>query len=164
MNLKVFILTVCTILLLILAGAGSYYFGKKSTQPEENKTSFQSSTPAPLPSADSSLSSVIPADWQTYQNTTHGFSISYPDSYQALDDQTNLYGWPNAVVLLYNGGQSYDVIVELWDTQADYQNKYPSENFDLTVKKLGNKYLTILNSSQEDQNSAIISTFELLTP
>jgi len=166
MNLKSFILTISAILLLILAAVGGYFLSQLPSQPQPNPspTPSQSSLPSPLPPTQSSPSSVIPSDWQTYKNTTHGFAISYPPTYQALDDANNLYGWPNGVVLLYNGGQSYDVIIEVWNTQADYQAKYSSGNFDLTVKKIGNKYLTLLNSTQEDQNSAIISTFESLTP
>src|SRR3989344_6941774 len=62
--------------------------------------------------------------WKTYTNTTYGFSIKYPPSYQALTDSNNLYGWKNAVVLIYKGGQSYDLAIQVWDTEEEYKQEY----------------------------------------
>lgn len=99
--------------------------------------------------------------WKVYTSEKYGFEISYPDTYQALDDQQNLYGWPNGVVLFYNGGQAYDIAIQAWDSEADYQKAYPTSNFDLAVHEVRGKFITILNSTQEPQNPEIISTFKV---
>ena len=100
---------------------------------------------------------ILPENWLSYDNTEYGFSISYPNNYKALDDSENLYGWPNAVVLLYGGGQSYDIVVEAWDSKAEYESKYPSE--ELVVSKIGDKYITVADITKESENTEIIESF-----
>ena len=123
------------------------------------------STPTPMPTVyGPSTPTPTPSSQQTYTNTKYGFQISYPPSYKALDDQTNLYGWPKAVVLFYKGGQSYDIAVEVWDTQAEYLSKYPNgKNMgkDITVKQIGNKYITLTDFTFAPDNAAIIASFKL---
>lgn len=113
---------------------------------------------APCPSVPVPTTSTK-AGWQIYQNDQYGFSLSYPPQFQALTDAQNLYGWPNAVVLFYSGGQSYDLPVEVWNSQAEYETKYPAGMANLTVKQVGNKYITLVNSNFSPVVDEIIATF-----
>lgn len=153
-------------LLLIIAGVGtaSYLLGSQKLQIKWNdlKNSSANSTPIPSPSSVPGCGNTNSNNgWNIYKNEKYGFQISYPNTYQALDDKNNLYGWPNAVVLLYNGGQAYDIAIEVWNTQAEYQKKYVLED-GLTVKKVGDKYITLWDATREEGNSDVIATFTLI--
>lgn len=100
------------------------------------------------------------ADWQTYTSQEYGFQFSYPDDFEALDDQNNLYGWPKAVVLLYQGGQAYDIPVEVWDNQAEYQQKYQNRLSEVTVKEVGGKYVTFHNNTGVNLFDEITDSFK----
>jgi hypothetical protein len=102
------------------------------------------------------------ADWKTYTNGKYGFSIKYPGEYKALTSQDELSGWPNSVVLLYNGGQAYDIVVQVWDKEEDYQLAYPQAGNELTVQLVKGKYVTILDATKEDGNAGVIATFKAL--
>ncbi len=104
--------------------------------------------------------STVPLNWKTYTSKKYHFQISYPPEYKALDDAENLYGWPHAVVLLYNGGQSYDIPIEVWDTADAYKQKYGTGNYKYVVKQIGGKYITILNATDLESNEAVIQTFK----
>ena len=78
-----------------------------------------------------------------------------------LSDKENLYGWPNAIVLLYNGGQSYDLPIEVWNTKAEYEAKY-KDSPNLTVKEVKGKFITLFNTNTEDEVDEIISSFKIL--
>ena len=101
----------------------------------------------------------IPAGWSTYRNDAVGFEISYPTTYSALDDANNLYGWTNGVVLLYNSGQSYDLAIQLWNSQAEYENEFSGQMERITIHPIGNQFLTIMDVTQEPENSGVIATF-----
>lgn len=151
---------VVILLLIVFVGvvAIAYFFGSGKLQwnggkqnPSPTPTLIASSPPIPTPT--------VKPGWKVYKSEKYGFEISYPNTYQALDDKNNLYGWPKGVVLLYNGGQAYDIAIEAWDNPSEYQSKYPSEA-NLTVRKIGGKYITILDSTQEEGNAEVISTFK----
>lgn len=127
--------------------------------PSEQQSPTPTSTSTPKPATDQD-SSGVPAGWSTYSNNQYGFEISYPSDYEALDDAENLYGWPNAIVLIYGGGQSYDLPIEVWDTASQYQTKYPNTE-NLTVKQIGDKYITLLNANYSSEVDEIIETFSL---
>ncbi len=101
-------------------------------------------------------------DLSTYKNEKYGFEISYPKSYKALDDAENLYGYPHGIVLLYEGGQAYDVVIEVWDTKAAYESNYSSRLSDVTVVESNGKFITLLNNTQSPDNEKIIASFKLL--
>ena len=113
-------------------------------------------TPTPVPTI---AGPVIPAGWQTYTNTQYGFTISFPAKFKALTDKENLYGWPNGVVLIYGGGQAYDIVIEVWSSEAQYKAKYPGET--LPVYQVNGKFLTIADQTKSSENAAIIATFNL---
>lgn len=115
---------------------------------------------APCPQTDTSKSLTYP-DWILYKNEQYGFQIFHPDTYKVLSDKENLYGWPNAIVLLYNGGQSYDLPIEVWDTKAGYETKY-GDSPNLTIKEVKGKFITFLNMNTEDEVDEIINTFMVL--
>lgn len=158
------------ILLLGIGLLGGYSLrGNNQTSPTPTPMQQISPTDKPITTIQPASPSVSPSgtktpvDWLTYKNNKYGFEIMYPKTYQALDDKDSLYGWPNGVVLLYNGGQSYDIAIEAWDTQAEYEAKYNQSqgNFNIIVKKIGNKYITILSSTDEPENAGIIATFKI---
>lgn len=98
---------------------------------------------------------------RVYTNTEYGFQLSYPDSYKALDDPDSLYGWPDALVLFYKGGQAYDVVVEVWDTKDQYLQKYLDDS-GIYVHELNGKHITILDNSYDPENREIIESFATL--
>jgi hypothetical protein len=152
------------VLLIIVSSAFAYYYGtqKKDQDAQENVQENDSLvSPTSINTPVSTPKSNLPTSWTTYTNQEFGFAISYPPSYKALTDQQNLYGWPNGIVLIYNGGQSYDLVIEHWDTQDEYENKYKNQS-NITVKKIGNSYITMLNANFENEIDQIIDTFEII--
>ena len=117
------------------------------------------SVPAPsaLPAGPS-----IPAGWSTYRSEAIGFEISYPPTYEALDDADSLSGWINGVVLLYNGGQSYDIAIQVWDSAQEYQAALGVRAQDVAVYPAGSRFITVMSVTQEPENAAVIATFRLL--
>lgn len=97
--------------------------------------------------------------WKIYKNDQYGFEFSYPDKYKVLTDKENLYGWPKAILLLYKGGQSYDMPVEVWDSEAEYKQKY-GDNYEFTVFKKDGKFITLLNQNKDLEVAEIIKTFK----
>jgi|GEM_PF-7030809 len=117
---------------------------------------------APCPTLESQPGEPTPKDeWRKYDNSEYGFSIYYPETYQVLTDPENLYGWPNALVLFYKGGQSYDLVVQVWDSETEYKATYPASLNNYVVKKVGDKYITLLNQNSDPEVDEIIATFLL---
>lgn len=168
------ILIIITLALLAALGAGAiYYLITQDKQAAEQPTPSLSplataiSTPTTAPTIqpepiETEETTSIPSSWLTYQSQEYSFEISYSENYQALDDKNNLYGWPNGVVLFYSGGQSYDLPIEVWDDPSEYENKYKTQMDDLTIKKVGNKYITLLNMNREEEVDQIIATFRAI--
>jgi hypothetical protein len=150
---------ILAIIAVVAVGTLAYLAGKMNlsvniSAPTPVATS-SNQTPAPAtptPSPD------VTANWQVYTNSQYGFQIKYPGNFQALTDSNNLYGWPNAVVLFYSGGQSYDLPVEVWNTQAQYQAKYPSGTTVFTTS--GGKFITLTNVNHTPEVDQIIATFK----
>jgi len=118
-------------------------------------------TPTPVVTQTSEDNVDVPSDWSTYTNSTYGFSISFPANYQVLDSSNDLYGWPNGVALLYNGGQAYDITIEVWDSETEYEAKYTNQPGEMLVKNVGDKYVTVVDQTLEGDAADIISTFEV---
>ena len=169
------ILTILIIVLLVglliavVAGA-TYYLttqkdeGMSQVIPSPVPTTASTPSPTVMPTVpaqptEAGQTTNIPAGWLTYENQQYGFEISYPANYQALDDAENLYGWPDAVVLFYGGGQSYDLPVEVWGTPSEYQAKYATQLSSLTIKQVNGKYITLLDMNNEPEVDQIIATF-----
>lgn len=168
-NSSTIIIMLLVILLLVVVGGSAYYFGtQKSQMSAEQSMVSTSSGQGAIPTITlipTKVPTALPTEtakpgWQVYRNSQYGFEIWHPISYQALTDAENLYGWPDAVVLFYNGGQSYDLPVEVWDSEAEYKAKYPGTMTNLTVKKVGDKYVTLLNANFESEVDEMIETFK----
>lgn len=153
--------------LVLIIGALAW-FGRGIFFPQKNITNNPTATPIQttvpatatvIPTSIPTASPSIPSGWQTYTNDQYGFTISFPANFKALSDKENLYGWPNGVVLIYAGGQAYDIAIEVWNTEAEYKTKYPGET--LAVYPINGKFLTIADQTKSAENSAIISTFKL---
>ena len=161
---KGFVFGVTITLLILLSVAGAYFLGSQNKKATENYISTSetiiSPTEQPQPTIEEVEKSNVPADWLTYKNEKYGFEISYPENYKALDDEENLYGWPNALVLIYGGGQSYDLPIEVWNSTSEYKSKYPNAD-NLIVEKVGDKYITLMNMNYEEEVDKIIETFTL---
>jgi len=159
---KSLLLIAIIIVVAILGATGAYYLGTQNRRSTSQQTPSPTSSPIPATEpqpTETAQETNIPPNWLTYKNSEYGFEISYPENFQALDDQENLYGWPKGVVLLYGGGQSYDIAIEAWDSQSEYESKYPSN--DLVVNKIGDKYITVADITKEEENTEIISTFKI---
>jgi len=116
---------------------------------------FPKPTPSVVPLT--KASPTVKPGWKEYVSAKYGFSISYPSSYRIVEDT---YGWPKAVILLYKGGQSYDLAIEVWDSETEYQTKYKNQT-NLVVKKIGNKFITLLNMNFDPEVDEIIKTFKV---
>jgi len=158
-------------LLVLLVSGGAYYLGTQNRKPNDQQTSPSTispiSSPSPTPTTKPQPTEIeektsIPSGWSTYTNEEYGFEISYPENYQTLDDENNLYGWSNGIVLFYGGGQSYDLPVEVWNTVSEYENKYGAQMNNLTIKKVGNKYITLLNANGKEEVDQIVVTFKII--
>ncbi len=167
------IIIVLAILLLSVGIAFAYYYGTQQAKTPDTPAAYVTGVPQDdeavlSPTVELAVSeavptttvaeSNVPTGWKTYTNETYGFKISYPPEYKALDDSDNLYGWPHAVVLLYKGGQSYDLPIEHWNSQAEYEGKYPDLS-NVTVRKVGDRYITLLNANYNTEVDSIIATF-----
>jgi hypothetical protein len=157
------------VLLMLVSVSFAYYYGsqnnKNGSTPTDNITETPqdaviTETESPSP-AEALPTSSVPLGWQTYTNNEYGFEISYPTNYKAMSDSENLYGWPKGIVLFYGGGQSYDLVIEHWNSVAEYEAKYKNQN-NVTVKQLGNNYITLLNMNFEPEVDEMIKTFKSL--
>lgn len=169
------LIIVVVIIIFLAVGLAAGYFLATSSKPVPEKispvpqispTAFATITTPLSPTI--TVSIITPTETPqstqsalpTYKNTQYGFEISYPASYKVLTDSDNLYGWPNGIALLYKGGQTYDIAIQIWNTQAEYENQYPSAAGTITEKKTGNKIITIMDVSGDPDNAAVISSFK----
>lgn len=125
-----------------------------SPQPTEEIS--PSPIPTLIPTSGLTPGPIEKPGWETYKDTQLGFEISFPEKYKIQEDK---YGWPKAILLLYGGGQSYDLAVEVWDKPSEYENKYKAQK-NLVVKQIGDKYLTFLNMNYKEEVDEIIATFK----
>jgi hypothetical protein len=103
-----------------------------------------------------------PSNKSVYRNTEYGFELLYPPSYKLLTDSDSLSGYPRGIALLYTGGQAYDVVVEEWDTEEEYKTNYSTRFIDLTVLKVGTKFITFFDNTNSAKNKMIIESVKLL--
>ena len=127
-------------------------------KPPQADLPSSSDSPQTEPLDETQTSSPNPhPDWLVYQDPNLGFQISYPSNYEIVEDN---YGWPNAVFMLYSGGQSYELVIEKWDNSADYLQKY-ANNPNITVVQDASITYTLLNNNMQPEVTDIISTFKL---
>ncbi len=166
-----FIEVVLIVLLVGVSGSFAYYYGTQKSK--DNKTDLI--TEAPQKVTETISPTILPTKtiiqtatptlnlsngWQTYTNKQYSFEISYPEKYKVLTDKESMYGWPKAVALIYGGGQSYDLAIEVWNNESEYQKKYDSTYKNVTVKKIGNFYITLINTNYDSKVDEIIKTFK----
>ena len=153
------------VLVLVIATAAIGFLVYQNMQLRKQAT-VPSQSPTPTASTVStSVSTSTPGPslkpgWKLYQNSQYGFEFSYPSQYKVLTDSENLYGWPKAVLLLYKGGQSYDMAVEVWNTEAEYKAKYTDTSTFSVFKTNGGKFITLLNQNKDPEVAEIIATFK----
>ena len=95
-----------------------------------------------------------------YVDPTFKFEVTFPKKYRVESDH---YGWPKAALILYAGGQSYDLVIEVWDTKAEYEAKYQNMMDAITVvqSQSTGKYFTLNNANKDPEVTQIISTFKV---
>ncbi len=145
---------IITLLLATAAGFAYKYFQlKQAAVPQPSPIVIASPSPALAPSPTPSPTADPTAGWKIYKNTQYGFEFSYPEGYKVLTDSENLYGWPKAILLLYKGGQSYDLAVEVWDSAKP--------DYDLNVKIKDGRFIALKNLNKDPEVAEIIATFKL---
>jgi len=102
-----------------------------------------------------------PDGWLTYINDSYGFYFHYPSQFEVLTDADSLNGWEKAVLLLYTGGQSYDVAVQVWDSLEEMEAFYGGEEERLHVYPLGAQILSVMSITNEAESDAIIESFTI---
>jgi hypothetical protein len=160
-------LTVISMALFILLSLGAVAFLYYQNQQLKTMLASYQTQPTSTPTikpVETLISTATPSatpktGWKIYKNDQFGFEFSYPDKYKVLTDKENLYGWPKAILLLYKGGQSYDMPVEVWDTETEYKQKYGA-NYEFTVFKVNGKFITLLNQNKDAEVAEIIKTFK----
>ena len=158
-----FLVVLLSILLIIsVLIAGFFAYQTQKLVKEFNKDQSETFTPTAIPTQTPTPTVDPTANWQTYKNIEIGFEIKHPNEYKQVEDT---YGWPNAILLLYKGGQSYDLVVELWDSKTEYLTKYNNEPITrLVAKQVGEKFVTFLNINDNIEVASIIETFKILLP
>jgi hypothetical protein len=154
-------LIIALLVVLWFGGGGAFLKSKLGNTQNKSTTTSQSPIPATeSPSvSDVEQKSNIPTGWKIYSNSQYNFEISYPANYKVLTSKDDLYGWPDAILLLYGGGQAYDVAIEVWDTEAEYKAKYPGVS--LAVYSINGKFITISDQTLSEDNKTIIQSFQL---
>jgi hypothetical protein len=161
-------LIVIALLAVVWFGGGSKYFNSIISTPSPapiqtpvaSVSPVETATPTPVSTVgEVSQKKVVPAGWNSYSNTDYNFSISFPSDYKVLTSKEDLYGWPKAVVLLYAGGQAYDVVIEVWNTEAEYKTAHPGEN--LAVYQVNGKFVTVLDQTKNAETESIVNSFSL---
>lgn len=99
----------------------------------------------------------------TYANEVYQFKLNYEAPYRVLTSKDDLYGYPNGIALIYAGGQAYDIVVEVWNSKAAYENEYAGRMSDITVIESKGKFITFLNNTSEAGNQKIIDSVKMMT-
>jgi hypothetical protein len=115
----------------------------------------------PSPIKETPESSDIPAGWKLYTDPEYGFSFSTPAGYSILTDKENLSGWDNAILLIYNDGQTYDIAVQVWDTREELEKYFSNRIAHVTLFEKSGKLLSVFDVSSEADNTQIIATFRM---
>lgn len=156
-----FLVTLLSILLLLAVGAAGFFAWQtqnlvKQMQELKIANAQPTVTPSPQPTTNPTIDPT--SNWETYKNSSYSFEIKYPSNYK-LEEGT--YGWPKSIITLHAGGQSYDLIIEVWDTEVEYKEEYnPVMIKNITVFEDNDKFITLNNQNNEPEVSEIISTFK----
>jgi hypothetical protein len=97
---------------------------------------------------------------ETYENKQYGFSFQYPEKYEIVEDKS---GWPKAVAILYDGGQSYNLIVEVAESAVEYQNLNVTMGSNIgrtEVKSKDDLFVVLRNNNGEPEVDQVIATFK----
>ena len=114
---------------------------------------------ATVEQAASAPEAAAPEGWLTYEDTTHGFYFYYPPEFEVLTDADSLYGWEKGVALLYNGGQSYDIAIQIWDSAAEMEAVYGRGDARMHVFERSDQLISVMNITNEIDSEGIIASF-----
>lgn len=177
-------ITVVVVLLLFLGVAGYIVFDKNNVLLSKLLPASKTATvPVVLPTAATEVEnsvgeeniedSEMMADWIIYSNDEYGFKFSYPPEYQVLDDEENLYGWKNGLVLLNKGGPAsptdtssqggpaYNFVVQVWESMEEYDKNVQTTTYDSALIRVEGKgvYISLQNVTGEPELNKVIDTF-----
>jgi len=103
----------------------------------------------------------LPTGWPIYENIEYKFQISYPEQFNALDNADSLYGWENGIVLFYDGGQAFNIVIQWWNSEEEIESKFPGMMEQVVTYKVYDKFLTIFNITGEPQFEEIVNSFRV---
>jgi len=116
-----------------------------------------------VPSPSSTISATpTSVDGTVYTNEKYGFEFTYKAPFKVLVSKDDLYGYPNGVALIYNGGQAYDIVIEAWDSKAVYETEHAGNLANLTAFESKGKFITFYDNTQEPGNKEIIGSVTVL--
>lgn len=97
-----------------------------------------------------------------YENKQIGYSIIYPNNYQVVDDNS----WKNSDLVLYKGGQVYDLVIQVWNTKQEYEEYFednPAAYENMVVYKINEKFLTLVNMGEDSEVAEIVKSLKMLS-
>lgn len=101
---------------------------------------------------------LVKEGYQKVSDIQNRFTLTYPENYRLVEDKA---AWKNASVILYTGGQSYDLVVQVWNSESEYRGVYGNSYDDfITAKNFNGKYITFLNANKSKEVEEIIKSFE----
>ena len=92
-------------------------------------------------------------NWQEYHSHEYGFYFRYPQVFTVVEED---YGWPHAIahLILVDGGQSYDITIEVWEDENDAIDEGRSEEvipyFMMIEHPQTHKYISITCWNESD--------------
>ena len=113
----------------------------------------------------------INTDLQTYKNDKYGFEFQYPienepgNKFKIIEAENNpdiTWRPMSTVVLLWcDYCQSYEMIVQAWDSQEQFQKECNGYCSPSASYQAWNKYIVVINNNENEIVNKIIWTFKI---